>query len=92
MIHGIVSILIIIFVFILYTEFRKWQIKKKLQYFDSPKQLPIIGVAGRFLGKSNQQFIETVFSMYDEVKTTPAQVWFGPVLVVGIKILNSIQN
>lgn len=65
-------------------EIRKWLIKKKLQYFESPKQLPILGVAGRFFGKSNDQLIDIVFDIYDEVKTTPIQVWFGPFLAIGV--------
>lgn len=86
MMHGILSVLIIVVVFILYTEFRKWQIKKKLRYFESlPNQYPIIGVAGRFLGKSNDELIETILHAFDEVKTTPVQVWFGPILGVSIQ-------
>lgn len=85
MIHGVISILIIAFVFILYTEIRKWQIKKQLRYFDSPKQFPIIGVAARFLGKPNDQIIETVLKLYDEVNSSPLQAWFGPILAIGIR-------
>lgn len=93
MMHGIVSILIVVVVFVLYVEIRKWRIKKKLRYFESlPNQYPIIGVAGRFLGKSNDEFIDTILNAFDEVKTTPAQVWFGPILAVRINILFPIQR
>lgn len=84
MIHGIISALIVVTVFILYMEIRKWHIKKQLKYFESPKQYPIIGIAGRFFGKPNNQIIETILHVFDEVKSTPIQAWFGPVLGVGI--------
>lgn len=86
MIHGIISILITLIVAILYAEIRKWRIKKKLRYFESPKlkSYPILGIAGRFLFKSNDQIINTILECYDEVKTTPIQVWFGPILVIGV--------
>lgn len=91
MIHGLVSILIIVVVFILYTEIRKWKIKRQLRNFASPKQYPIIGVAGRFLGKSNDQIIETVLHIFDEVESTPAQAWFGPFLGVGIQMIRFLN-
>lgn len=50
----------------------------------SPKQLPLLGVAGRFFGKSNDQIIDIILDVYKEVKTTPIQGWFGPFFAVGI--------
>lgn len=91
MIHGIVSIVIIVIVFILYTEIRKWQIKKKLGYFESPRQLPIIGVAAQFIGKSNDQIIETILQLYDQVEGSPFQAWFGPFLSVCIREPHDMQ-
>ncbi|XP_031618068.1 uncharacterized protein LOC116337548 [Contarinia nasturtii] len=78
------TILIISVIFIIYGEIRKWFIKRKMRNFESPKQLPILGVAGRVIGKSNEEFINIVFDIFDEVKSTPIQVWFGPFLAIFI--------
>lgn len=91
MIHGIVSIFIVVIVMIIYGEIRKFIIKRKLFHFDSPKQIPILGVAGRLLGTTNNDLIEIIFKMYNEVKSTPFQVWFGPILVIGISEPKDIQ-
>lgn len=91
MIHGIVSIFIVFFVFIAYGELRKWIIKRKLRYFESPKQVPILGAASRFIGKSNDEFIKIVFDMFDELKS-PFQLWLGPILVICISEPEDIQT
>lgn len=70
-------------------EIRKWLIQKKLSGFTSPKQLPIIGVAGRFFNESN--IANVIINLYDEVGKTPMQAWFGPMLVVGISEPEDIQ-
>lgn len=92
MIHGIISIFIILFVFIIYIELRKWHIRKQLRYFEAPKQWPIIGTGGRFLGKSNDEIIDTIIAIYDEIKSSPFQVWAGPILIVGIREPRDIQT
>lgn len=84
MIPGVLLVFILLCCIILYGEIRKWFIKRKLRYFKSPKQIPILGAAGRFLGKPNDKIIEIIFDIYNEVKSTPIQVWFGPVLVIGL--------
>lgn len=92
MIHGLVSILIILVVFVVYTEIRKIFIKIKLGQFESPKQMPILGVGGRFLKKKNEEIIDTVLDMFNEVKSTPIQAWFGPVLAIGVADPQDIQT
>lgn len=92
MIHGLVSILIILIVFIVYSEIRKLFINIKLGEFESPKQLPILGVSGRFLRKKNEEIVDTVLDVFEEVKTTPFKVWFGPVLMIGISEPQDIQT
>lgn len=82
MIHEIVSVLIILIAFIIYDEVRKWRIKKKLGDFESVASMPILGAAHRLFGKSNDEIIDVVCGFFDEVKTTPFQTWFGPVLVL----------
>ncbi|XP_055316405.1 probable cytochrome P450 313a4 [Sitodiplosis mosellana] len=92
MIHGIISVLIVFCIFILYGEARKWFIKRKLRNFPSPQQVPIIGAAVRFFGKSNDEIIKIVFDTFDELKTTPFQLWLGPILVIGISQPEDIQT
>lgn len=92
MIHGIVSVLIVLVVFILYTEIRKIIIKRKLGQFESIFGIPILGVGGRFLKKRNDEIIETVFGLFDEVTETPAQAWLGPVLVIGVAEPKDLQT
>ncbi|XP_055298007.1 probable cytochrome P450 313a4 [Sitodiplosis mosellana] len=84
MIHGIISVLIVAFVFILYGELRKWFIKRKLRNFESPKEMPILGVTPHFLGKSDDEFCNVLANFFYEVKTTPLQIWLGPVLMIGV--------
>lgn len=84
MINVILLILYSMIIVIVYCEIRKWFIQRKLRCFESPSQLPILGVAGRFLGKPNDRIIDIVFDIYKEVKTTPVQLWFGPLLAVGV--------
>ncbi|XP_031618056.1 probable cytochrome P450 313a4 [Contarinia nasturtii] len=78
------TILIISIIFILYGELRKWFVKRKIRNFESPRQLPMLGVAARFIGKPNEDIIDIVFDIFDEVKSTPIQVWLGPFLMIGI--------
>lgn len=82
MIHGIISVLIVLIVFIIYGEIKKWQIQRKLTGFSTPWQLPILGVAGRFINKSNDQFVDMLNEFVAEVGKTPIQAWFGPLLAV----------
>lgn len=89
--HGIIFAVLIVIIAICCGEIRKWWIKRKLRYFVSPKQVPILGVANRFLGKSNDQLIQIIFDIYEEVKTTPIQVWFGPFLAVGVSEPHDVQ-
>lgn len=84
MFAGLILVFLVFLIAILWMEIRKWFVQRKLSYFESPKQIPILGVAGRFFGKSNDQIIDIVLDTYDEVGSTPLQLWFGPVLVVGI--------
>ena len=88
----ITSILIISITFIIYGEIRKWFIKRKLGNFDSPKHsMPILGVAGRFIGKSNDEFIDIMLNITKEAKSTPVYAWFGPILFIAISEPEDIQ-
>ncbi|XP_031618042.1 probable cytochrome P450 313a4 [Contarinia nasturtii] len=86
------TICIILITFILYGEIRKWFLKRKMRNFESPKQLPILGVAARMIGKPNEEFIGMVLDAFDEVKSTPIQVWLGPFLVILISEPQDIQT
>lgn len=90
MIHGIVSILITLAVFVLSIEVRKWFIRKKLNHFESPNEMPILGSIGRFIGKSNDQLIDVIWEFFNEVKS-PFQAWFGPILLIGVSEPKDIQ-
>lgn len=81
-----------IVIIVIYGDIRKWFIKRKLRYFEYPKQWPIIGAAGRFFNQSNDQIIEIILDIYNEVESTPIQVWFGPLLVVGISEPEDVQS
>lgn len=91
MIHELASIVIFLFVLLVYAEVRKWRIKKKLQHFESPKEVPILGVANRFVGQSNDKFVDILFGLFEEVRSSPIQLWLGPVLIVGISEPEDIQ-
>lgn len=88
----LVTIVTISIIFILYGETRKWYIKRKMKNFSSPKQLPILGLSGRFIGKPNEEFINIISGIFAEVKSTPVQAWFGPILMVGITEPRDIQT
>lgn len=90
MIHGIISILITLTVFVLSIEVRKWFINRKLRHFESPSHLPIIGCIGRFIWKRNDEIIGKALELFNEVKT-PFQAWFGPILVIGVAEPKDIQ-
>lgn len=82
----------ILFILILYGEIRKWFIKRKLGNFDSPKHsVPILGVAGRFIGKANDEVIDIVLNITKEAKSTPVYAWFGPILAIAISEAEDAQ-
>lgn len=82
MIHSLILLLILCILFIVYGELQKWRIQRKLKGFAIPKQLPILGVAGRFINKTNEQMIDMLNEFIAEVDKTPIQAWFGPFLGV----------
>lgn len=91
MIHGLVSVLIVLSVILIYGEVQKWRIQRKMKAFTMPKTWPVIGVAGRFLNKKNEEIIDIVMDIFDEAKTTPAQTWLGPVLGVLLDAPRDVQ-
>lgn len=66
---------------ILYFECRKYIIQRGLSEFPAPKHVPIIGVANRFIGISNDELLDVFNEMCSEVPRTPFQAWFGYILV-----------
>lgn len=88
---GITSILIIFITFIVYGEIRKWLINRKLRNFESLEQIPILGAAGRFFNKSNDQFIDIIFDLVRNAKTGTVIAWFGPILFFLINEAEDIQ-
>lgn len=91
MIHGLLSIVFVLLVILIYGEVKKWRIQRKMRAFAMPKTWPIIGVAGRFFNKSNEQVIDIVMDMFDEAKTTPAQTWLGPILGILLDSPRDVQ-
>lgn len=67
---------------ILYFERQKWSTKRELKGFPQPKHAPILGVASRFVGKSNEELLEIFNELFSEVPRTPLQSWFGYKLVI----------
>lgn len=72
---------------ILYFECRKFVIQRDLIGFALPKHVPILGVANRFIGKSNDELLDVFNEFFSEVPTTPLQAWFGYQLVIYIKYM-----
>lgn len=62
-----------------------------MKAFAMPKTWPVIGVAGRFLNKKNEEIIDIVMDIFEEAKTTPAQTWLGPVLGVLLDSPRDVQ-
>lgn len=55
------------------------------------KEFPIIGVAGKFIGKPNDEIIDIALNITREAKSTPVKLWFGPILGVFICEPEDIQ-
>lgn len=87
---GLILIVLILIVYVIYDEVKKWLTNKKMYNFKSPKHYPIFGVAHRFFGVSNDQLIGVMLQLFDEVKT-PNRAWLGPVLIVGVAEPHDIQ-
>lgn len=66
----------------LYFECRKFIVNRNLKGFAIPKHVPILGVANRFFGKSNDELLEIFNELFSEVPTSPIQAWFGYQLVI----------
>lgn len=82
---NILLFLLICLLSIIYSELQKWRIQRRMIGFTIPKQLPIFGVAGRFINKTNEQMMDLLHELMCEVKhKTPIQAWFGPYLAVVI--------
>lgn len=91
MLHSLLLLFILFVSFVVYGEVRKCRIQRKLKDFAVPKQLPFIGVAGRFINKTNEQLMDMLNELISEVDKTPIQVWFGPFLGVVIAEPKDIQ-
>lgn len=86
-----VLLLLVIVLFVACGEMKKWRIQRGLVGFAVPKQLPILGVAGRFVNKTNEQMIDMLNEIVAEVDKTPIQAWFGPFLGVVIAEPDDMQ-
>lgn len=91
MVYFIVLVLIPLLVTLLYIEIKKWIVNRKLRNFESPPQLPILGVASCIFGITNCEFIDLVFKYFEMVKTTPFYVWAGPFLTFGVADPQSVE-
>lgn len=70
--------------FCLWIEIRKWYLNRtKLKTFPKLKELPVLGVGGRFIGADNEESMKLIDQLFYEGET-PFAAWFGPSLVVGI--------
>lgn len=76
-----------IFIFtliLIYFEFRKFVVQRKLKGFSLPKNIPFFGVGLRFFGKTNDEVLDIIDKFFTEVPQLPVQLWFGPLLLIGI--------
>lgn len=49
-----------------------------------PRTLPIIGVANRFINKTNEEIVDIIMNIFEEAKTTPAQTWYDNLFTVNL--------
>lgn len=73
-----------IVVTILYLEFRKWRRDRALGGFGRLKTLPVLGIANRFIGKSNDELAVIYNELFSEASSNPFHTWLGPFSVFGI--------
>lgn len=70
--------------FCVWIEIRKWYLNRtKLRPYAKPKEFPVIGVGGRFIGKNNEESMKVIDNLFNEFDTTFA-TWFGPNLIIGV--------
>lgn len=76
----------------LWIEIRKWWLNRtKLRAYSKLKELPILGVGGRFIGKDNEASMHAIDSLFHEQKQ-PFACWFGPSLAIGIDDPEDMQT
>lgn len=80
----IFQLLLILVVFVIFIEIKKWLITRKMGNFGSPRLIPFLGQAMSLLGKSNDQIIDMALDYFTQMQKTPFFVWAGPMLVVVI--------
>lgn len=89
-----VAILLIIFGILfavtLYVELKKWKLYPKIKNFNAVKNLPLIGYARQFIGKTSDEVLECVNEIF-LTNQTPVRVWLGPVLLIGVAEPDDLQ-
>lgn len=67
-------------IFCLWIELKKWYLNRtKLRAYSKLKELPIIGIGGRFIGidwQDNEASMQTIDKLFYE-KEQPFAAWFG---------------
>lgn len=85
-------LLIIIGIFCFWIEIRKWYLNRtKLKTFSKLKELPVVGVGGRFIGADNEVSMQLIDKLFYESET-PFAAWFGPSLIIGIADPGDMQT
>ncbi|XP_031634581.1 probable cytochrome P450 313b1 [Contarinia nasturtii] len=71
-------------IFCLWIEIRKWYLNRtKLRAYSKLKEVPILGIGGRFIGLDNEKSMQSIDQLFYE-KEQPFAAWFGPTLAIGI--------
>lgn len=84
MIHFLIAIIVCILITIFYLEYKKWKIEQTLNGFINLKSLPILGIAHRFIGKSNDELPNVFNNFFIEACDKTFYCWFGPLLFFGV--------
>lgn len=88
----IVSVLSVASILFLCLEWRKWRLNTtKLKNYQKLRELPILGIGGRFIGQDNEEVMKTINNLFHESAKKPFYGWFGPVLMIGIDEPDDMQ-
>lgn len=72
--------------FCLWIEIRKWYLNRtKLRAYSKLKEVPILGIGGRFIGQDNEKSMQSIDNLfYEKEPSKPFAAWFGPTIAIGI--------
>lgn len=91
---GILLLFVLVLLFVLgaMLEWKKWTVNKRLKSFHAGYNFPILGYAGKFIGKSETEAFKLINHGFRSAPKMPFRIWFGPKLVVGISDPEDIKT